>query len=88
MNADGSGQTRLTSHPAYDGAPAWTQDGGKIAFVSYRSGGYRIHVMNAGGSNAVQLSGQPYRNNPVWSPDGTKLTTAATATMTAGRRSG
>ena len=32
MNADGSGQTRLTDDPADDFNPSWSPDGGKIAF--------------------------------------------------------
>jgi dipeptidyl aminopeptidase/acylaminoacyl peptidase len=34
MDADGSGQTRLTNNPAGDGFPAWSPNGTKIAFVS------------------------------------------------------
>ena len=34
MNADGSGQTRLTNNPAADGFPTWSPDGTRIAFVS------------------------------------------------------
>ena len=37
MNADGSGQTRLTNNPAADGEPAWSPDGTKIAFTSDRA---------------------------------------------------
>ncbi len=38
MNADGSGQTRLTNDPADDSAPAWSTDGTQIAFESDRDG--------------------------------------------------
>ena len=34
MNADGSGQRRLTRNPAYDADPAWSPDGRTIAFVT------------------------------------------------------
>ena len=32
MNADGKRVRRLTRHPEYDAAPAWSPDGQKIAF--------------------------------------------------------
>ncbi|MGD9142967.1 MAG: hypothetical protein PVG61_03885, partial [Dehalococcoidia bacterium] len=32
MNADGSGQTRLTTNAFYDFAPNWSPDGNKIVF--------------------------------------------------------
>ncbi len=41
VNADGSGATRLTSHPAADWMPTWAGDG-RVYFVSKRSGSDRI----------------------------------------------
>ena len=43
MNADGTGQTRLTVNTADDFSPAWSPDGGKIAFVSGRDGNFDIY---------------------------------------------
>ena len=56
MNADGSGQRRLTRNPAFDGGPAWSPDGRRIAFVSNRDGSYEVYVMNADGSGQRRLA--------------------------------
>jgi TolB protein len=37
MNADGSGQRKLSRNGFYDGHPSWSPDGKRIAFVSARS---------------------------------------------------
>ncbi len=39
MDADGSNQVRLTNNTAFDGVPAWSPDGSKIAFASRRRDG-------------------------------------------------
>jgi Tol biopolymer transport system component/uncharacterized protein YraI len=71
MNADGTGEVRLTETPrtvlinqllqdqdtkSWDNAaPAWSPDGSKIAFLSNRNSSYEIWVMNADGSNQQVL---------------------------------
>jgi TolB protein len=75
MNADGSGQRRLTRAPTFDhvGA-AWSPDGRKIAFARVRSGNSEVFVMNADGSAKRRLTRQPAGgHNPAWSPDGRKI---------------
>ena len=46
MNADGSGQTRLTRTDAREDSPSWSPDGSRIAFTSNRDGNTGIYVMN------------------------------------------
>ena len=74
VNADGSGLTSLTSHPAIDTGPVWSPNGERIAFSSNREhgGGMRIWVVNADGSEATQISDALGGNHglPAWSPDG------------------
>lgn len=50
------GETKnLTNNPAKDGLPAWSPDGGHIAFVTDRSGQWELWVMNADGSGQRKL---------------------------------
>lgn len=72
MNADGSGVTNLTAHPANDQFPAWRPDGSAIAFQSDRSGQERIYRMRPDGSDVTPLT-DGWDQSPAWSPDGSKI---------------
>ncbi|MFU8803071.1 MAG: Tol-Pal system beta propeller repeat protein TolB, partial [Bradymonadaceae bacterium] len=69
--SDGKIFRRLTDHWAIDTSPTWSPDCSKIAFVSGRSGGPQIYVMNADGSDQRRLTHQgSYNTSPTWSPTG------------------
>jgi Tol biopolymer transport system component len=69
MNADGSGQRRLTRNGVRNRAPAWSPDGQTIAFISKRDGNAEIYVMNADGSEQRNLTRTRDRHETwfVWS---------------------
>jgi Tol biopolymer transport system component len=72
INADGSGLRRLTRNAVPDGSAAWSPDGRKIAFMSWRDGtGADVFVMNADGSDEQNLTRKLGNEvGPAWSPDG------------------
>lgn len=53
---DGGAAVRLTSHPAIEGASAWSPDGSLVAFESTRDGFRNIHLMAPDGSGLRQLT--------------------------------
>jgi Tol biopolymer transport system component len=59
MNADGSERRNLSRHPAHDSDPAWSPDGGRIAFLSRRDGKQEIYVVNADEDRAAEPYAQP-----------------------------
>jgi uncharacterized repeat protein (TIGR01451 family) len=78
MNADGTGQTQLTtSQQTNDGAtidtdPHWSPDGTKIILTRSTINSHAIYTMNANGSNLAKLfnfGGQ----QADWSPDGVSV---------------
>ena len=54
-------------------AAGWGQADGKIAFISHREGHSDVWIMNADGSNPVNLTQGRDCASPAWSPDGTKI---------------
>ena len=75
MDADGENRENLTNHPAYDGEPDWSPDGGKIAFTvsADRRNEWEPHiaVMDADGKNRERL--EDSAEAPSWSPDGREI---------------
>lgn len=64
--ADGSA-TRLTTDPALDQMAAWSQNGRRIAFMSLRDGYCSVFLMNADGSDQMNLTPKdPADANSAW----------------------
>jgi len=66
--------TYVTNIPSRDASPAWDPSGGRILFVSNRSGVPDVWIVNSDGTEPENLTptGQPH-SSPSWSPDGNKI---------------
>lgn len=71
----GSFNRSFISSTQRDGAPQFSPDGKRIAFLSERSGHFEIWVCNSDGSSPVELTSfhGPYLTTPRWSPDGGRI---------------
>lgn len=75
-NADGSGQRRLTTDAANDGAPTISPDGKSVAFTSQRGDDKapQLYVMPLGGGEARRLTKIATGvQSPKWFADGKRL---------------
>jgi TolB protein len=76
VSADG-GDERVLATGGDASWPAWSRDGGRIAFTSVLRGG--LFVMNADGSGLRRVTRSPTLDlQPAWSPDGRRLVFART----------
>ena len=84
MTPNGEQISQLTKQPKADTEPAWSPDGKRMTFMSYRDlkqiperGVIRgeIYVMNADGTNPINLTQSVERAERVstWSPDGRQI---------------
>ena len=70
VEPDGTGLLRLTSTKNYEGDPAWSPDGQKIAYIRAQD----LWVMNADGSDQHKVANfKPDLRDPGWSPNGQRL---------------
>ena len=72
MNADGSAQTRVTSSSGTDAEPAWSPDGGKLAFYREVNFSPDIFVMTLGDTTSTNLTktANVWDWHAAWRPDG------------------
>jgi Tol biopolymer transport system component len=71
---DGSEYRRLTDEGARHRGPAWSPDGGRIAFYSDRGGSYELWTIRPDGSGFTQVTADTAQPSfPAWSPDGKRI---------------
>jgi len=82
MDSDGGNVVRLTNNSTFDSYQAWSPDGTKIVFTSFRDGNYELYLMDADGSNLTRLTTNLASDTfPSWSPDGSKIIYASNANI-------
>src|SRR3546814_8827893 len=69
MNADGSGQQRISFGDGRYGTPAWSPRGDLIAFTKMGGGGFRIGVIRPDGGGERILTTSWQDEGPSWSPN-------------------
>ena len=73
MGASGLNETRLTTDPADDYAPAWSPEGNRIAFVSNRTGQPQVHIIATASRRVVRVPGTGGATSVTWMPDGRRI---------------
>ena len=73
MNADGSGQNRISFGDGIYSTPVWSPRGDLIAFTKQSGGEFQIGVMKTDGSGERILSTGFQQEGPTWAPNGRVL---------------
>lgn len=69
--AKGGKATRITDYFNDARQPVWSPDGSRLAYFSYRDGGYDLWTIKPDGGDMKKLTDGAYDDRePAWSPDG------------------
>ncbi len=81
MNLEGTDVSRLSAGTGEATNPAWSPDGGHIAFAwtkGFEPGNYNIFTMDVASQQTTQLTANEGRNeNPTWAPDAVHIAYAS-----------
>ena len=78
MDYDGHNQTRVTFNKKQDYMPAWSADGKKIAYTSYRNNRAGLYILNPFEGEIAEVVSKGTSFAPTFSPDGKKLAFCST----------
>lgn len=78
MDYDGHNQTRLTFNKVKDYMPAWSVDGKKIAYTSYRNNKAGLYILNPYEGTITEVKNIGTNFAPSFSPDRKKLAFSST----------
>jgi TolB protein len=78
MDYDGQNQTRLTFNKIKDYMPAWSPDGRKIAYTSYKNNSAGLYILFPYDQRRDEVISKGTNYAPSWSPDGKKLAFCST----------
>ncbi|MFP4081779.1 MAG: Tol-Pal system beta propeller repeat protein TolB [Candidatus Aminicenantes bacterium] len=78
MDYDGHNQTRLTFNRVKDYMPAWSADGKRIAYTSYRNHKASLYILNPFEGEIKEIPSRGTNFAAAFSPDGKKLAFCST----------
>jgi Tol biopolymer transport system component len=74
VGIDGKDFRRITTDFAFDGLPAWSPDGGALAFARGEPAESDLYRVNATGTGLSQLTDyEGFEHSPTWAPDGERI---------------
>ncbi len=69
INADGTGERRVSAGPGNDTLAVWSPEGWNVGFTSDRDGNYEIYWVGSDGLLETRVtSAGDLDNNPAWAP--------------------
>lgn len=74
INADGTEETQITTHPSSQQFPGWSPDGARITYMSNEDGDFEIFTIDVATRTKTQLTFNDVDDAfPHWSLDGNKI---------------
>ena len=83
IDVDGEGNSRITKDSSINLGPAWSPDGGRLAYASYQKGNPEIFITNLASGSTKQLTKNKSTNiTPAWLDENTIYYSSSLASST------